>query len=89
MRRRPPPRAAAYLDGIAGQEELLWGQVETLVGFKRAKEYDQALQILLDLRDLSARAAQPEMFAARLPALRARHATKTSLIGRLDRAGLP
>jgi hypothetical protein len=79
---------AAHLDRLAGREEEIWRQVGTLVETKRPKEYDQAVQLLTDLRDLSVRREQVETFVARLGPLRERCAKRPSFLERLDRAGL-
>jgi uncharacterized Zn finger protein len=54
----------------------------------KPKEYDRAVQILADLRDLAARGNTNREFAARLAALREEYAKRRSLIDRLDKAGL-
>jgi hypothetical protein len=77
-----------YLESLVGREEQLWREVEALVEAKRPKEYDLAVQLLKDLRDLSARQQRAEAFAARLGPLRERYAKRPALLDRLDRAGL-
>lgn len=79
---------AVYLDGLAGQEEELWRRVESLIEVKRPKEYDQAVELLKDLRDLSARQQVSAALEARLADLRARHPKKPGLLSRLAAAGL-
>lgn len=79
---------AKYLDGLTGREAELWRQVEALVEMKRPKEYDQAVQLLLDLRDLGIRCQQTEEFAARLRRLREQTMRRPSFLERLDTAGL-
>jgi len=90
--RRAREQAAAravYLDDLAGREEDLWRRVEALVETKEQKNYDQAVQLLVDLRDLANRKKTTEEFKVRLSELTAPHAKKPSFISRLDRAGLP
>jgi hypothetical protein len=77
-----------YLDGLVGREEELWGRVDALVDTKRPKEYDEAVGLLRDLRDLAARRDGADAFVARLGGLRQRCAKRPSLLARLDRAGL-
>jgi hypothetical protein len=79
---------ATYLDRLAGREEDLWRQVGALVETKRPKDYDQAVQLLTDLRDLSVRRQEVGTFAARLGPLRERCAKRPSFLDRLNRAGL-
>lgn len=79
---------AAYLDGLVGQDERLWSQVERLVEIRQPDSYDQAVQLLRDLHDLAARAGTAAAFESRLSDLRARHARKSTFVDRLGRAGL-
>jgi hypothetical protein len=80
---------AKYLEDLATREETVWRSVDELIETKQQTNYDQAVSLILDLRDVNAWRKQPhERFTARLNALRARHAKKTSLISRLDDAGL-
>ena len=76
-----------HLDGIAGREPKLWAEVDTLIATKQQKNYDQAVKLLVDLRDLYARAKRGD-FGVRLTGLRQEHARKPSLIDRLDTARL-
>ena len=88
QRERAAARARAkHLDQLAGNEPALWATVEDLVATRKPKSYDQALELLVDLRDLAARKDAAE-FRRRLAALRTAHASKPSLVGRLDQAGL-
>lgn len=81
---------ARHLDRLAGQESRLWADVDRLVGTKLPKSYDQAVNNLVDLRDLTARAGGDggADFMARLEGFRATHARKPSLLERIARAGL-
>lgn len=76
-----------HLDSLTGRESKLWGEVDTLVASKQPKGYDQALRLLVDLRDLDARGKGGE-FRLRIEALRQAHARKPSFIERLEKAGL-
>jgi hypothetical protein len=90
--RQARERAAArarYLDSLAGREQELWRQVEAAIATKQAKEYDRALALLNDLRELGERSGAAEAFAGRTRQLREQHGGKWSLIRRLDQAGLP
>lgn len=78
----------AHLRSMIGHESALWRQVEDHIGRKQPKEYDRAVAILADLRDLAAREAKGAEFSARIGELRDRHASKPSFMERLDKAGL-
>jgi hypothetical protein len=79
---------ARHLDALAGREEKLWQQVETAIQTKQPKQYDYAIDLLKDLRDLAERTGTGEDLATRIRDLRERHRSKPSLMQRLDRAGL-
>ena len=76
-----------HLDSLAGREGKLWGKVDAFVASKQPKSYDQAVAILVDLRDLAARGKAGE-FGLRIEALREAQARKPSFIQRLAKAGL-
>lgn len=76
-----------HLDSLAGREGKLWTEVDSLVATKQPKNYDQAVKILVDLRDLAARGKSGD-FGLRIEALRQTHAKKPSFIDRLRKAGL-
>ncbi|MGE3270317.1 MAG: hypothetical protein AB7P40_16305 [Chloroflexota bacterium] len=77
-----------YLDRLADREDWLWQRVEELVGQKQARPYDEAVTLLVDLRDLAERRIQLREFRDRLATLRQAHKAKVSFLGRLNRAGL-
>jgi hypothetical protein len=79
---------AAYLDRIAARAPDLWREAEAAIAMKQAKKYDQAVQLLVDLRDISVKKGWEPEFRGQLRELRARHATKPSFLARLDQAGL-
>ena len=79
---------ARHLDTLVGKEEALWRRADDLVSTRRQLEYDEAVGLLKDLRDLAARGDQTAQFADRLDALRTRHKGKSTFLDRLIRAGL-
>ncbi|HEX5505420.1 MAG TPA: hypothetical protein VFW96_22575 [Thermomicrobiales bacterium] len=79
---------AAYLEHLAPRQDATWRAAEALIETKQPAKYDQAVQLLVDLRDVSARQQTTAAYRQRLADLRARHATKRSLHSRLDHAGL-
>jgi hypothetical protein len=80
---------AKHLDTLVGREETLWHEVEAAVAKKLPKEYDRALELLLDLRDLAERTNTGGLVIARVKQLREQHATKRGFLQRLDKAGFP
>lgn len=79
---------ARYLDGLAGREAETWREVEALIASKRPKEYDRAVALLVDLRDLAARSGRASAVEARIGELRAQHRNKPSFLKRLDAQAL-
>ncbi len=79
---------AIYLDKLAQRESTVWRDVEGLVGSLRPLDYDRAVGLLVDLRDLAARKGQAEEFQDRLEGLREHCSKRPSLLRRLDKAGL-
>ncbi|MFF4992565.1 hypothetical protein ACFY19_35700 [Streptosporangium saharense] len=77
------------LDELAGSPDEAWRRVESLVGTRKPREYGQAVELLRDLWALARREDDLGVFTGRLVLLRERHRGKSSLIRRLDEAGLP
>jgi hypothetical protein len=63
--------------------------VETAIQTKQPKQYDHAVDLLNDLRDLAERNGTGKDVSERIRDLRERHRSKPSLMQRLDRTGLP
>ncbi|MFF5181843.1 hypothetical protein ACFY2Q_27790 [Micromonospora sp. NPDC000316] len=77
-----------HLDTLAVDQPAAWQQVDELIATKKPREYDTAVQLLVDLRDLGERDGDTSSFRHRLAELRAVHARKPSLLERLNLAGL-
>jgi hypothetical protein len=77
-----------HLDGLAREGEQAWQRVNALIDTKKIREYDTAVELLRDLRDLSQRDGDPDTFHKRLHLLRQQYAGRPGLRQRLDRAGL-
>jgi hypothetical protein len=77
-----------HLDVLAKREPQTWQQADALIATRQSKKYDEAVQLLCDLRDLSEREGKAAQTASRLSALRAAHSSKPSLIRRMDDAKL-
>jgi len=75
---------AKYLDQLALSEPATWRAVEQLIATKRPKDYDQAVTLLVDLRDLADRSGRTEEAAKRIRELRQRHTNKPSLLKRFE-----
>jgi uncharacterized Zn finger protein len=77
-----------HLDTLAVDQPAVWQRIDELIATKKPREYDSAVQPLVDLRDLTERDGGTAAFEHRLTLLRVAHARKPSLLQRLDLAGL-
>jgi hypothetical protein len=76
-RRQEAEQAAArahYLDRLAGQEEKTWDKIGELIATKRPNDYDRAIQLLIDLRDVATRDKREADFRFGLRTVREEHA---------------
>jgi hypothetical protein len=78
----------AHLDSLAGNEGPLWHQVGVLVGTRKPTDYDRAVVIVQDLRELAKREGTTADFGERLRTLRATYSNLPSFIRRLDQKRL-
>ena len=84
-------RAAArekYLDDLAQKADKVWLNVEDLISTKQPARYDEAVKLLVDLRDLAAHRGKIESFQLRHRELCEKHAKKPSLLRKVEKAGL-
>lgn len=72
---------------LSGHEPELWKQIEAQVATKRPKDYDAAIAILVDLRELAERRHGSAEFSASLARFRQAHVRKQSFLERMARAG--
>jgi hypothetical protein len=77
-----------YLDALASREDKIWNDLDRLIAMKQPQKYDQAVQLLIDLRDSAVRKHTEAGFGSKLDNLRATHAQKPSFLKRLKDAGL-
>ncbi len=77
-----------HLEDVASRTPAVWKQVSAWIAKRSPKGYDRAVELLVDLRDAAAHANRPDEFSERLQALRDRHASKPSLVRRLQQSGL-
>jgi hypothetical protein len=77
-----------YLNGLANREDQVWKQVDEFIRTKRPSDYDSAVQLLVDLRDLGIREKREKSFQEKLQRVRETHSRKPSLMERLKKSGL-
>jgi len=79
---------ARYLDQLEKGEEATWNQIAAHILKRQPNEYDKAITLLIDLRDLAVRQGQVTAFQSAVGELRQEHAAKESLLRRLTKAKL-
>jgi hypothetical protein len=79
---------ARYLDLLAKREEATWNQVTELIQKRQPKAYDQAVWLLIDLRDLAVRQQLEPAFGTKIDKLRETHKAKGSFLDRLSATGI-
>jgi hypothetical protein len=77
-----------YLNGLAGRENEIWKKVDSLILTKKPKDYDEAVRLLIDLKDLAKKNNTTYLFKSKLMAIRENHSRKSSFINRIDSANL-
>ena len=73
------------LDALAKDEPSAWRKVDALVA---KTDHDEAVALLVDLRDLAEREGRLGPFLAKVGALRSQHKSKQALLRRINKAGL-
>jgi hypothetical protein len=77
-----------HLSTLAKRPADAWRRVEMLVITKRPGDYDAAITLLKDLREIGQQKGQTQKVAERIRALREAHAKKPSFLARMRKAGL-
>ena len=77
-----------YLNDLAKREDKVWIKVNDLIKTKRQPDYDEAVKLLVDLRDLSKKINKESMFKDKMGSIYEKHSRKPSLVRRLKNAGL-
>jgi hypothetical protein len=77
-----------YLKTIAPNADAIWHEALQLIELKQAQPYAEAVNHLVDLRDLAASQGNLAEFQTRITSLQKRHANRSGLLTRLQKAGL-
>jgi hypothetical protein len=89
--RKKKERALArekYLKSLAGQEDSIWRKVDELIDSKQPAKYDEAVELLVDLRDLNKKTGKDKTFKQKLKTICENHHRKVSLLNRFQKVGL-
>jgi len=88
-REREKARAqAARLKKLRKTQAAAWRRVGELIATRQPKNYDAAVELLCDLQELGNVDGKERKFESRLERIRSEQSRKTSLLERLDKAGL-
>jgi hypothetical protein len=92
QRHRAAAKAAAHakrLDDLAAEGDGPWKRVDEMIAAKKTSEYDLAVSLLRDLREVAERQDEAERFGKRVFGIRARYWNRPALQERLDKAKMP
>jgi hypothetical protein len=77
-----------YIESLAEREDSIWIKVEENIVLKKAAQYDEAVKLLVDLRDLNKKTGKEKAFKQKLKTICEKHRRKVSFLNRLQKAGL-
>jgi hypothetical protein len=77
-----------YLKTIAPRADAIWQEALQLIELKQAQPYAEAVNHLVNLRDLAVSQGKLAEFQTRIASLQKRYATRSGLLTRLQKAGL-
>jgi hypothetical protein len=77
------------LEALAPKAEETWTFAEQLITQSNARAYDEAVQLLVKLRDLAVHQGKEAAYERRLRGIREEYQRRRALLQRFDRAGLP
>ncbi|MCI0491022.1 MAG: hypothetical protein L0229_30905 [Blastocatellia bacterium] len=87
-RRKAERARIRRLEELAQKEGELWKQVFALIAEKKTKAYEEAVKILVDLRDVADHFGHSEHFESRISQIHEDYSRLSGLTRRLDQAGL-
>ncbi len=88
LKREAEERRVRELNELAKKEVAAWREVESLIQQQQGRTYDEAVELLVKLRDLAEYQGKPDVFRARMDALAGRYTRSSSLLKRMRNAGL-
>lgn len=77
-----------YLESLKPQQAKIWGKVKELIARKQAQPYEQAIQHLIDLRDLAELEGDLAIFQSRIRQMQADYSNRSGLLRRMREAKL-
>lgn len=77
------PHRQQRLAKLSKRLDSAWRDVEKLILTKKQESYDEAVALLMDLRDLASIQKDPDGFRRRIKEVRTRHSGKSRFIRQL------
>ena len=77
-----------YIESLAGRQDSIWKEVNEYIDSKKTTKYDEAVKLLVDLRDLYKKTGKVKAFNKKLETICENHYRKVSFLNRLQKAGL-
>jgi FtsZ-interacting cell division protein YlmF len=77
-----------YLASLVGREDSIWQKVDEIIDLKQPAKYDEAVNLLVDLRDLYTKTGTEKIFNKKLKTICENHYRKMAFLNRLQKAGL-
>jgi hypothetical protein len=77
-----------YIESLAGREDHIWKKVAEFIDSKQPAKYDEAVKLLVDLRDLNKKIGTEKAFNRKYKTICENHRRKVSFLNRLQKAGL-
>jgi hypothetical protein len=74
-----------YLQSLTGKENKIWLKIESLISTKQPGKYDEAVKLLVDLRDIAEGRGKSEDFLSRYRELCRKHEKKPSLLRKIQK----
>jgi uncharacterized Zn finger protein len=77
-----------YLESLVEREDSIWKNVDELINSKQPAKYDEAVKMLVDLRDLNKKTGKEKAFNKKLKTICENHRRKSTFLNRLKKSGL-
>lgn len=77
-----------HLEEIAPKAHLLWEKIHQLIALKQSHPYDEAVSLIIDLRDLAEFEGTQKIFQSQIKQLKADYSNRPGLLTRLQKACL-
>ncbi|MGB3571265.1 MAG: hypothetical protein WA783_16870 [Phormidesmis sp.] len=77
-----------YLEALKPQQAQIWETIEDLIACKQAQPYEQAIQHLIDMRDLAELEGNLAIFQSRIRQMQADYSNRSGLLRRMREAKL-